>query len=182
MTEPLNRQLAHVIGEFEQVTAGARRLAESQDGATFERRPAPERWSPAECFAHLTITTDVYLPLIRGGVAEGRALPPARGRYRSDFKGWLLARSLEPSGRFKIKTPRRFEPVDIGGAAQVIADFERSQDALAALVRESSGLDLRRVRIASPFNARMTYNLFACYKIMAAHERRHLAQAGAAAA
>jgi hypothetical protein len=151
------------------------------DEAGFRRRPAAERWSPAECIAHLTITNGVYLPLIRDGIERGRALPSARGRYRSDIKGWLLARSLEPGARFKIKTPRRFEPVDIGTASQVLGDFTRSQEALSELVRESAGLDLRRVMIASPFNAKMSYNLFACYKIIAAHERRHLAQAEAAA-
>ena len=181
MTDALNRQLAEVIREYERVTAGARRLADRLDDSAFARRPAPERWSPAECFAHLTITTGAYRSLIRGGIVAGRKLPAARGRYRRDLKGWLLTRSLEPSARFKIMTPPRFEPVNAGGKVLVLAEFVQSQDALASLVRESSGLDLRRVMIASPFNPKLEYNLFSCYKILAAHERRHLAQAEAAA-
>ena len=177
MSEPLQPQLAGVIGELDACTGDARRLAAAMDDAAFARRPAPERWSPAECIAHLTITTDVYLPLIRGGLERARAMPGARGRYRCDWKGWLLARSLEPSPRFKMRTPPRFEPRDPGPKAKVMDDFVRSQESLAALVRESSGRDLKRVAIASPFNAKMSYNMYSCFKILTAHERRHLAQA-----
>jgi len=177
VSEALHPQLAGVIAEFDAATADARRLADSLDDAAFARRPAPDRWSPAECIAHLTITTDVYLPIIRDAVTRAKAMPGARGRYRCDWKGWLLARSLEPSARFKIKTPPRFEPRDLGAKANVMNDFVRSQEALEALVRESSGRDLRRVKIVSPFSAKMSYNMYSCFKILTAHERRHLAQA-----
>lgn len=174
-------QLVDVVCEYENVSRDAQRLADRLSDAAFARAPAPDRWSPAECLAHLTITTKVYLPIIRAGMYKAQALPPAQGRYRRDLTGWLLSRSLEPSSRVKIKTPHRFEPVHLRPRAEVIGEFIRSQRELAGLVAECLGLDLRRVKVASPFNPKMRYNLYSCLKIIAAHERRHIAQAEAAA-
>jgi hypothetical protein len=174
-------QLAQLERELEQVTAGARRLAERLDDVAFARRPGPERWSPTECLLHLCITTDAYLPLLRAALAEAAALPPTDRPYRRDLSGWLLSRSLEP-GSYKLKTPHRFEPITLRPRMQVIAEFESKQAALIALLREGMGLDLTAVRVQSPFSAKMRYNVYSAFKVLTAHERRHLAQAEAAAA
>jgi DinB superfamily len=118
--------------------------------------------------------------IIRAAIARARTLPAAYGRYRRDLTGWLLSRSLEPNSRFKIKTPPRFEPVNVPPRARAIADFAQRQDELSLLLREASGLDLRRVKVASPFNPKLKYNLYSCFSVLAAHERRHLTQAEAA--
>jgi uncharacterized damage-inducible protein DinB len=62
-------------------TARARALTDGLDETTFHARPSSQSWSMAECLAHLNLTTEAYLPLIREAIARGRATsrkPPAR--------------------------------------------------------------------------------------------------------
>lgn len=44
-------------------------------------------------------------------------------------------------------------------------------------IESSSGLDLARVKVQSPFVARLRYPLGFSFELLAAHERRHLWQA-----
>ena len=44
-------------------------------------------------------------------------------------------------------------------------------------MRMTEELDLRNIVITSPVMSLMTYSLWDAYKIMVAHERRHMAQA-----
>jgi hypothetical protein len=59
----------------------------------------------------------------------------------------------------------------------VLGDFARLQRDLADRMRGASGLDLNQLRIRSVFNARLSYNPYAAFCILLAHERRHLWQA-----
>jgi hypothetical protein len=58
-----------------------------------------------------------------------------------------------------------------------MAEFDRLQEEQIAFVRQADGLPLGRVKIISPFNARLRYNLFACFSILPRHQHRHLRQA-----
>jgi hypothetical protein len=59
----------------------------------------------------------------------------------------------------------------------IIDEFSRLQAEQIACVREADGLPLGRVRITSPFDARLKYNLYACFTILPRHQHRHLWQA-----
>src|SRR5207247_2075066 len=94
-----------------------------------------------------------------------------------DLVGWLLSWSLEPPARVRLKTIPRFVPTGAGSRDGVVADFTRLQAELALRLEAASGLDLNRARVVSPFNARLSYNLYSCFRVLLAHERRHLRQA-----
>lgn len=61
--------------------------------------------------------------------------------YRMDFIGRLLNWTLEP-GRFKFKTPGRFQPVNCGSAEQALAAFLASQDLVLSFIGEGAGMPL----------------------------------------
>jgi hypothetical protein len=59
--------------------------------ARWPQRPAPGRWSVAECIAHLNLTSTAFLQLLRPALDEARRSghrPPSR--YRRDPLGWIL--------------------------------------------------------------------------------------------
>lgn len=142
-----------------------------------ERRD-PDRWSVSECVAHLNLTSQAYLPLIHDALAEARATGAAApARYRRDPAGWLLWATMGPPVRIRTRTIAAFVPEGRQRPDQLVAEFERLQDAQVAALREASGLPLGRVRITSPFNPRLTYNLYSCFGILARHQHRHLWQA-----
>jgi len=182
MTDALHPQLAELVGELRAATDRARALAIRLDENAFARRPAPERWSPAECLAHLNLTTRAFLLLIDEALERGRASGRRMtGRYRRDLVGSLLARSLEPPARFRMATTAPFVPSGVRSRDEVVGEFVVLQEELVRRVEQASGLDLNRLRVASAFNPRLKYNLFSCFAVLAAHERRHLWQAEDAA-
>ncbi len=108
-----------------------------------------------------------------------RAAPDARleMRYRRDLVGWLLWKSISAPGRFKSKTIPSFVPASDRSAEEVMAEFDRLQSEQIALTRASEGLPIDRVKMSSPFNASVRYNIFSALSILPRHQHRHLWQA-----
>jgi hypothetical protein len=132
----------------------------------------------AECVAHLNLTSLAYEPIVRNGLAEAKRLGrPAPRRYRRDLLGWLLWKTMGPPVRFRTKTPARFVPTGEERPEKLLADFERLQDEQLEWVRSADGLAIDRTKVASPFNARLKYNLYGCLSILPRHQHRHLWQA-----
>ncbi|SRR6266571_3980819 len=176
----MHPQLAVIASDLEAASARATRLMDSLDEARFHARRDLTRWSAAECIAHLTLTARVYVPLIDAALAQGA---PVAGvpRYQRDILGWLLSVLLEPPVRIRLKTLAAFVPAGTGTRAEVGTEFTRAQAGLLHRLETASGRDLNRLKIVSPFNAHVSYNLYSAFRILAAHERRHLWQAERAA-
>jgi len=182
MPSLLHAQLDEFVREFESAAARLGRLRLQLSDAAWGRRPAPDRWSPGECIAHLNLTSTAVLPLVRQGLDEARRRGPTpRTRYRRDLVGWLLWRALSSPGRFKSKTAAPFVPSGDHSADELVTEFERLQAAQIGLVHEAEGWPIDRVKIVSPFNARVRYNVFSALSILPRHQHRHLWQAEAAA-
>ncbi len=175
-------QLDAILQQIGDATGHARRFLGTPADA-FERRPAPESWSAAECVRHLSLTTTAYLPMIDAALAlaDVRDVGPTH-RYRRDLFGALLTWLLEPPFRSKTKTAAQFVPLTAGDPASVVGEFELLQREFALRVERCAGRDLARKRLVSPFNASVKYNLYSALTIMMAHERRHLWQADRALA
>jgi hypothetical protein len=88
--------------------------------------------------------------------------------------------SLEPRPWLRFKTTAPFQPVQIGPLAGVLPGFLKPQDAIVRALRSAEGLELEASTIRSPFNEQLRYNVYAAFRIVETHERRHLRQALAA--
>lgn len=182
MKTEIQKELEAIRKELREATARAERLAGSLDEEQWSKRPASGGWSPAECLVHLNLTAEQFLPLIREQVRRGTEQRLVGvGPYRKDLKGRLLTWVIEPPvRRLKVKTSEAFVP-QAESKDRVLARFGDLQAELEAEILASDGLDLNRLKLASPFNSRLKYNLFSCFAIITAHERRHLWQAEQAA-
>lgn len=163
--------------ELNDATARARQLIESTDARHFTVRPHPSSWSASECIAHLNISTELFLPVLRQAIddARGRGLT-ARGEPSMDLLGRILRWFLEPPVRSRVKTSAPFVPKAVRAKAESMAEFSSLQSKLLALVREASDLPLSQLKVVSPFDKRVRYNVFSALRIIAAHQRRHLWQ------
>jgi len=177
-TQKLQPQLAVIAEELLAALDRLHALARKVPLEQWSRRRNPARWSVSECVAHLNLTSEAYLPLLQRGVVEARELDrPGPSRYRRDVAGWLLWATMGPPVRIRTRTTAAFIPAALATPDALVAEFERWQDALMAVLHAASGLPLGEVRIASPFNPRLRYNLYACLTILARHQHRHLWQA-----
>ena len=68
----MHPDLQRIADEFAEAGRRLHRLADTCADELWTRRPGPERWSPAECVAHLQLTAEAFLPPIRRAVDEGR--------------------------------------------------------------------------------------------------------------
>jgi hypothetical protein len=174
----VNSQLEEIVSEFNSASVRARNLHRNLSPDRWNRRPAPESWSPGECVVHLNLTAIAMMPLIRQGIDEARRSGRAAGdRYRRGLVGWLLWKSISTPGRFKAKTIAAFVPTSDRPAEEVMAEFDRLQAEQVALTRAADGLPIDSVKMASPFNAKVRYNIFSALSILARHQHRHLWQA-----
>ena len=96
MLEPLEREL-------DDATSRAWKLVKSTDGRLFTVRPDPHSWSAAECLAHLSISTEMFLPVVKEAIEHGRekGLVTARAP-KMDVLGRALRWFLEPPIRRKV--------------------------------------------------------------------------------
>lgn len=167
--------------EFQSTGEEAEELATDLTRAQLWWRPEPQRWSIGECLDHLVRTGEAYLDVLDAAVDEGRRRELfAAGPYPPSLVGRWLARILEPPPRLKVPAPRRIRPAASPGAEEAEDPLPRFLG-LRAQLRErleaADGLDLGRIRVASPFVPILKFDLGSAFRIVAAHERRHLWQA-----
>lgn len=174
MSDPVDE----VEKELNEATRRAWMLVQSTDGRLFTVRPSPSRWSAAECLVHLSISSEQFLPVLREALQQKNA---KKKTPKMDLVGRVLAWFLEPPIRTKVKTSAPFVPKAVRTKADAFGEFASLQEKLIDLLREARNTDLTR-KIVSPFDKRVRYNLYSAFRIVAAHERRHLWQAEQAVA
>ena len=182
--EGMSRQLATIVAQFEDLQAQLHRIVEATPADRFSVRADPARWSVAECVAHLNLTSRAMLPLIRTALDEGRRMnAPRATHYHRDFTGWLLSLMAGPMlriGRFRlgrVKTAAAFVPTGAMNREEIVGEFDRLQTEQIGVTRAADGLPLSDLRIVSPFDARVRYNVYSALVILPRHQRRHLEQA-----
>jgi hypothetical protein len=169
-----SEQLDEAKAQFEAASERAKQLLTATSVEAVTKRPQPDRWSAAECVAHLTLTNLHYPPLLRGALEQA---PPGDGPYGMDIRGRFLRWILEPPYRSGVKTMPSMEPPTGESPEQVLAAFLASQEEILKLLEAARGKALEKTTIISPFSKRMRYNAYSCFQVLAAHERRHLWQA-----
>jgi len=174
----MNPQLQALIDELGSARERLHRLVAAVPEERWTQRPAPESWSPAECVAHLNLTSVAFIPGLREAIANGRAKGGAAPvRYRHDLLGWMMWRSQRPGGGMKVKTTAAFIPESNVPRAELIAEFDRLQDEQMELVRQSDGLPVSKMKVASPFAPRLRYSVYSALALLPTHQHRHLLQA-----
>ncbi len=171
-------RFADLEAELNDAIDRARRLVDSTEPRLFTVRPNLSAWSASECIAHLSISSDQFLPVLRSAIedARKRGVKPEK-KPSMDFLGRILRWFLEPPVRSRVKTAARFVPKGVRAKAEALAEFVGLQRQLIELVRSAEDVGLSRVKVVSPFDKRVRYNLYSAFLIITAHQRRHLWQA-----
>ncbi|MGH7606917.1 MAG: DinB family protein [Gemmatimonadales bacterium] len=174
--------LQAMLADLEAIKADGTALCGPLTDAQFNWRPAPDRWSIAECLVHLNVSVTYTLPAFDRAIAAGRADQKTAAAAASVRYGWFsrwMIGSMEPPPKWRMPTVRAFA-VPAGArhaGAEVLPRFLAVRDELAARVRHAAGLDLRRIKVVSPVNRLLRLPLGAYFQFVIAHDRRHLWQA-----
>lgn len=170
-------ELTSIAEELRSAAAGYRGLVNSMPVEDLNRRPATGRWSVADCVAHVAKSNREYLTPMRDALA--RADVASKRTFRQTFVGGWMVRKLEPPVKGKQRSPKLFLPPTgvEHDRTRLLADFEKVQGELLVLLERAGSRDLSRVKMSSPASKFLRMNLWDAFRILAAHERRHLWQA-----
>jgi hypothetical protein len=182
LPQPLIPELEAYRAGFRWARGEIRSLTGPLDPETYNARPAPGAWSAAECVEHLSATAREMIPGLTAGVARGRErgwLAPGPFGY-GRFEQWFARQSggdeLPPKRRFK--TPKLYRPPHRAyDMEKAVGEFLALQDAYIETVELASGVDLARVKVASPAMSLLRISLGQWLRSMEGHQRRHLWQA-----
>jgi hypothetical protein len=179
----VQQQLGELVDSLKAAQSRLRALTDKLSDSAWSAKPAPDRWSPAECVEHLNLTSRAYLPLLHDAVGKSRKM---RGdpttHYRRDPIGWFMSMMMAPRHQRKVplprvKTTRDFVPKGERSRTEILSEFVQLQGALISLIQSADGLLIDKFKIVSPFGGKVKYNTYSALVIVARHEHRHLQQA-----
>lgn len=178
----MDSQLSAIVQDLQAVEQRLRQFHSWLPSESWSQPPAPGRWSPAECVAHLNLASRALLPLLHEGVRQASRSPIGPpSRYRRDIIGWVIWKLLAPANRLRTRTVRAFVPSGEESPDTVMAEFSRLQSEIIACVRAADGLPIDHVTVRSPFDGRVTCNLYSALTLIPRHQERHALQAERAA-
>ena len=176
---PVAAEIAALRRQFEELSAAADALTGPLTDAQFTWQPPDGGWSVSQCLDHLNATARAYLPRLDEGIADAisRGLY-GDGPFRYNWLGRLSVSMMEPPPRFRVKNPATFAPGTSRSRQEVLPAFRAYQVQYIDRLHQANGLDLARARVASPSSRIVRLPLGSAFLTLAAHERRHLWQAG----
>jgi hypothetical protein len=169
----IQQQIA-IAHRIEQLTKEVEILVLGRDKTELMTRLKPGSWCVAECLDHLTQTTRAFLPAILEAVARAPKLTTNR-RLRTGILPSLFIRNLNPPYHIRFKMLPRLAPQNLDSDA-AWDSFVQSQSELVAVLSSAAGLAIDKVRITSPVCERISYNIYGTFRMLAAHQSRHVWQ------
>lgn len=136
-------------------------------------------WSIAQCLEHLALGNGVYAAAMRGAIEDARRRglrgggPIAPGCLERQF-----ITALEPPVKRRMRAPSKILPPSGHGRDRILRAFREAHDRLREHARAAAGLDVNRVKFRNPFIPLFRVRLGSAFRILAAHDRRHIWQAG----
>lgn len=168
------QQQVRVADQIRQTSCEVEAFLLGRDEADLLIRLKPASWCVAECLDHLTQTTRAFLPAISEAIAKAPKLKANRFLRTGIFPS-VFIRSLNPPYRIRFKVLPQLVPQSLT-PGQAWIDFVRSQSELLVTLSSAAGLAIDRVSIKSPVYARVSYNIYGAFRMLAAHQKRHVWQ------
>ena len=172
----MNEKVKKIAEQLDEVTAEARAKFGALNREQLNWRPPDGGWSVGQCLEHLIKTSEIYSEDFRA-IADGTRATSFWENWSplSSFFGRFLTSYMDKDEK-KVKTTERFvPPSEI--EANIVDRFEASQQELISLIDSTSNADWDRTKLTSSFQGFVTYSLADAFRIIAAHQRRHIRQA-----
>ena len=140
-------------------------------------KPAPDRWSVAQCLDHLMVIDAGYFPVFRRIADGGYESPFWRRLLFPKAFGSMVLKAVEPQAPRAFKTSSAAQPArgDIG--ADIVRRFETHQRTMAEHLERLEAKRASDLVIGSPVFPAASYSILSAARIMVAHARRHMLQA-----
>ena len=148
------------------------------------KKPSTDSWSAAECFQHLLFTNGGYLEHFNEVVGKSQDADKIKTfshssmhPFKHTFWGKFIIYFVKPSTKMKSKTSKPFNPSFSKVEPDVVQKYLSHNDELITAISKLRNLDLKKLKMPSPINEKIKYNLGDAIKILVLHDQRHIQQA-----
>jgi len=165
--------------QFLSIKSEAQHLLGDLTDLQFNWQPSSDRWSIAQCIAHLLVTGRNSLSHINQAMTEARSqgvFSPGPFRY-GVIEKWFV-RQMGPRASMKFKAPQVYRPSADQLPAEIVTSFYDLQEEFLRCLEAANGIDLSRTKVNNPVSRWFRLSLGQELAFNVAHERRHLWQAG----
>lgn len=148
------------------------------------KKPSPNSWSATECFQHLLYTDGEYLKHFNKIVEKSQQSAgdnsfnhSAIHSFKHSFWGKLILYFVNPKTKMKSKTTKAFNPSYSQVEPDVVQKYLLQHGQIEGVFGKMRNLDLKNLKMPSPINEKIKYNLGDAIKILILHDQRHIQQA-----
>ena len=171
--------LRTIVAEAEHNSDAARQLVSGLSEDQLNWKPAPDKWSIAQCLEHLAVATSKFDPYFTAALAAARKKWPVTSSpsYRPTLIGGWLIKHVVPEARRNLSAPKILRPSESSVIHASLESFLEQQERFIRFVRETDGVDYNKTRLRSPVTPLIRYSLADAFVVTVVHGQRHLAQA-----
>jgi hypothetical protein len=140
-------------------------------------RPSTSQWSVAQCLEHLISANRMMLQSMDDAFQGRDRTIWMRLPWMPRLMGRALIRSQAPEGTRKFKADPRAQPATSDIGVDVVARFVAQHHDVAARANALDETVAARTIMTSPFIRIVTYSVLDGWRIVLAHDHRHVEQA-----
>ncbi|MEM7413909.1 MAG: DinB family protein [Gemmatimonadota bacterium] len=165
--------LPKLLAEVGRQTAQVDQIFRDHSTEQLRWRPDQKGWSVMGHVAHMSIINVPYLDAIEERVGRESGSTSA-GPWSHPWFSRYFATSMEPPVTRRFKTMKSMVP-DLGSDPETeLATFKAAQTKMTSVIEACRGVDLGRVRFASPFFRLFRFSIGGGLGLLLAHNRRHI--------
>ena len=133
-------------------------------------------WSILECFEHLNLYGDFYIPEIKKRIEISKN--QTKENFKSGILGNYFAKSMLPKEKLnEMKTFKDKKPIGSKLDKNTIERFISQQEKILTLLDKSRGIDLNKTKTAISISKLIKLKIGDTFRVVIYHNERHLVQA-----
>lgn len=142
----------------------------------FLHKKMENNWSSLECFEHLNLYFEYYLPVIATHLEQSKDHP--KENFYSGMLGNYFANSVKPKvGMKKMSSPKAHNPSGKNITEETIYRLIANMNVLISLLEKSKRKNLEKIKIQVAVAKFLRIRLGDCFRFLVFHNERHLQQA-----
>lgn len=139
-------------------------------------RGEKDSWSILECFEHLNLYGDFYIPEIKKSIESSKTKP--KENFNSGILGNYFAKSMLPKEKLnKMKTFKDKNPIGSKLNKTTIERFISQQEKILTLLDKSREIDLNTTKTAISISKLIKLKIGDTFRVVVYHNQRHIVQA-----
>ncbi len=150
----------------------------AQDSKLLNTSPAEGKWSVNQCFEHLSLTLSYYLSAIEKGLNQAKGSNISSSEYyKPGFIGnWFYYKMMPITSTSKSSKIKTFSKLQPAVNEESIPKFLNLHNQFSEYVRAVPNQNLEKTRVISLAGQLVKFKLGDAYRIVTAHNERHLLQ------